>query len=107
LIPPQRDTVERLLRTWEFRVRQEDTPPKGRSGWRKLVDFWLRFARILGKANTFLLLTIMYVVVIGPGALVLKVFRKDLLDRNHEERESYWYDKAAVHQDVEHSKHQF
>lgn len=107
MITPQRDKVERLLRNWEFRLRQDDAQQEGRSGWKKLVDYWLRFARILGRANTFLLLTIMYVVVIGPGAVLLKVFRKDLLDRKHEKRESYWYDKAAVHQDVEHSKHQF
>jgi hypothetical protein len=107
VISHQRDTVERLLRNWEFRLRQDDAQQKSRSGWKKLLDYWLRIARILGNANTFVLLTIVYVVVIGPGAVLLKIFGKDLLDRKHEDRESYWYDKAAVHQDVDHSKHQF
>ena len=102
-----RERVGHLLRKWEFRHDQADTEEKARTIWKALSEHWLRFARMLGKANALVLLTVVYILIIGPGAMLLKLFRKDLLDRRMKERASYWYDKAPVDQDVDRSKHQF
>ena len=104
---PSREVVEHLLHKWEFRHDQAETEERQRTFWRRLVEYWLRFARILGKANAILLLTVVYFLIIGPGAILLKLLRKDLLDRRAEARESYWYDKGPVDQGLEQSKHQF
>jgi hypothetical protein len=102
-----RERVEHLLRKWAFRHDQADRVEKERTMWKALSEYWLRFARMLGKANALVLLTVVYFLIIGPGAILLKLFRKDLLDRRMEERTSYWHDKDPVDQDVDRSKHQF
>jgi hypothetical protein len=102
-----RKRVEALLRTWEFRYNQEESQKTNKSFWNILVRKWLSFAKVLGKANALILLTIVYFIAIGPGALILKLLRKDLLDRRMDDRSSYWNDKDLVVQDIEHGKHQF
>jgi hypothetical protein len=102
-----RERVDALLRTWEFRYNQEESPKTNKSFWNILSRKWLSFAKVLGKANALILLTIVYFIAIGPGALILKLMRKDLLDRRIGDRRSYWNDKDPVVQDIEHSKHQF
>lgn len=102
-----RGDVEHLLRKWEFRHDQADTETGEKTVWKTLAEYWLRFARMLGKANAIVFLTVVYFLIIGPGAMLLKLLRKDLLDRKAEERESYWYDKIPFDQDLEKSKHQF
>ena len=106
-MPHSRERVEHLLRKWEFGHNQMGTEAKRKMFWKALSEYWLRFARMLGKANALVLLTVVYFLIIGPGAILLKLFGKDLLDRRLEERASYWYDKIPVDQDVDRSKHQF
>jgi hypothetical protein len=102
-----RERVEHLLRKWNFHHDQADTEGRDRTFWRTLAEYWLRFARMVGKANAILLLTVVYFVIIGPGAILLKLLRKDILDRRAEVRESYWYDKVPEDQGLDQSKHQF
>lgn len=59
-----------------------------RGFFKKLYAGWMRFAHRLGVINTAILLTIVYVVGIGPMWLVTRLFRDDALgDR---EAPSYW-----------------
>jgi hypothetical protein len=100
--------VENLLRRWSYtpeRVVGEVVPP--RTIWRIAYGYWMRFARALGKANALLLLTIVYVLLIGPAAIVLKIFRNDLLDRRAGESSTYWYEKAHEQLTLERSAQQF
>jgi hypothetical protein len=107
MTPHSGHRVEHLLRSWDFSHDQPETAAKDTTIWKRLANTWLRFARVLGKANAYFLLTVVYLLVLGPGAIVLKLLRKDLLDRRFEDRTSYWQDKATVSQDIEQSKHQF
>jgi hypothetical protein len=105
-VPPEH--VAELLRRWSFSseiASGEAAPP--RTIWRIAYGYWMRFARALGKANALLLLTIVYVILIGPAAVVLKVFRKDLLDRKAGEGSTYWNEKAREQLTLDRSKQQF
>ena len=97
-----------LLSKWSF------GPPAGganevpvESIRRRLYLRWMAFARILGRINTMLLLTIAYVVIIGPVAIVFRILRTDLLDRRSEDRSSYWYDREHEDRSLERSSRQF
>lgn len=102
-----REEVARLLRKWEFRNDRSNSEERPKSFWKTLTRHWMRFAKTLGRVNAIFLLTVVYFLVIGPGSLLLKLFGKDLLDRQSEKRDSYWYDKTPEAHDLEHSKHQF
>lgn len=83
------------------------TTPNFRSGIRALKNGWMAFARVLGWFNTLLLLTLVYILFIGLPAIVLKLIRKDLLDRRFRDRSSYWRAKDSIERTLEQAKHQF
>lgn len=100
--------LRQLLRRWSFSPEAnegEEEPVV--SIRRRLYLRWMAFARVLGKINTVVLLTIVYVVILGPVSLVFRVLRRDLLDRNHEERASYWYDREHEEHSIERRSRQF
>lgn len=104
----QRRHVEQLLRRWSYASEStegEVVPP--RTIWRIAYGYWMRFARALGKANALVFLTIVYVVLIGPAAIVLKIFGKDLLDRKAGDGSTYWYEKVQEQLTLERSRQQF
>ena len=72
-----------------------------------LKKWWMAFAHALGWFNTRLLLTVVYVVLFALPALVLKLLRKDLLDRKLDGKSSYWTDKEKIVHTIENAKHQF
>jgi len=47
--------------------------------WRMLKSAWMAFALWLGKINTTILLTLVYILAIGPTALFAMLTRRDLL----------------------------
>ena len=67
----------------------------------------MAFAHALGWFNTRLLLTVFYFVIIAVPAIILKIIRKDLLQRKYETTGSYWIDKPKIQHTVEQAKHQF
>lgn len=75
---------------------------------KKLYHAWLRFAQILGRINTAILLTIVYIVVVGPFALTIKILRKDLLQKKLKTSlPSYWQERSSTESTLEHYHHQF
>jgi len=104
----QPDHIGKLLLRWSYASEssEEKVAPR-RTIWRIAYGYWMRFAKALGKANALLLLTIVYVVLIGPAAIVLKIFRKDLLDRKAGEGSTYWNEKEQEELSLERSKQQF
>jgi hypothetical protein len=73
-----------------------------------MKDGWLLFARTLGRVNTIILLTIVYVVIIGPMALIVRILRKDLLQKKKQSKlSSYWRDRVPNEPTIERHKFQF
>ena len=60
-----------------------------------LFKGWMAFANALGWVNTRILLVLVFFVVITPGAIVMRLFGKDLLSQRLEPgTETYWKPKA-------------
>jgi hypothetical protein len=52
---------------------------------------WLLFAQMFGKVNTILLLSLVYLVVIGIMSLIVSLFRKELLRKKMDfDQVLYW-----------------
>jgi hypothetical protein len=67
----------------------------------------MKFAHAVGWLNTRILLTIVFLIVIGLPALVMKLLRRDPLDRRFRDRESYWKERLHEAQSLEAGRHQF
>jgi len=104
----QQEHIQTLLSRWSYTSgSQEGTLVTQRTIWRIVRGYWMKFAQGLGKANALFLLTIVYVVLIGPAAIVLKVIGKDLLDRKAGIGSTYWRVKAGEKLTIERSKQPF
>jgi hypothetical protein len=74
----------------------------------QLKRFWMLFAQLLGKVNTMVLLSIVYLFIIGVMSLFVRIFRKDLLRKKIDlDRTSYWQIKTATEQTLDRHKFQF
>ena len=74
----------------------------------KLGAGWLRIARAMGETQTFVLLSLLYGLVIGPMALLLRAFgRGDLLELRARDRASFAVPKQMVPTDSERCERQF
>ncbi len=69
--------------------------------------WWLVFAHALGYINTKLLLTVFYVLIIGPVWLVCLLLRIDFLERTWKQGRSYWKVKVPVDHSPTATRHQF
>lgn len=72
-----------------------------------LYRWWMQFARALAFVNTRIILTLVYVLLLAPVALLLRLMGKDYLDRRLGGEESYWKAKESVDPTLEQSKRQF
>ena len=75
--------------------------------WRTLFGWWMAFARVLGHVNTLILLTVMYVLIIGPSWVVVRVLRKDPLRRKPTARGTYWVEKPPLKHTLDETRRQF
>ncbi len=73
----------------------------------RIYKGWMAFARALAFVNTRILLTLFFIIVIGPIALVLKVFRNDFLDRKFRSSGTYWKTRDPQEHTLEHAMRQF
>ncbi len=71
-----------------------------------MYKWWMAFARVISIASTAILLTIVYVVVIGPMSIISRIFGKDLLT-HHESSGSFWKVKEQISHTLDQSRHQF
>jgi hypothetical protein len=103
-----REKVDELVHRWSYspEVREVETGAR-MTIWRVAHEYWMKFARALGKVNTVVLLTLVYFVFIGPASIVLKILRRDLLNRKAEPRSTYWYQKEQEEATLERSERQF
>jgi hypothetical protein len=75
---------------------------------RSIKHMWLLFAQMVGKINSIVLLSFVYFVVIGFMSLIVKLFRKDLLQKKMNfEQASYWQTRKTSEQTLDRHKFQF
>jgi len=67
----------------------------------------MAFARILSIINTTLLLTIVYIFLIGFAAIVILILRKDILSHRLNLSGTFWKPKEKVLHTLEQVHHQF
>ncbi len=72
-----------------------------------VYKWWMAFARGLAFVNTRILLTLFFVIVIGPIALVLKLLGKDFLERKIGRSASYWKVREPAEHSLEQAMRQF
>jgi hypothetical protein len=74
----------------------------------QLKSWWMKFAHAVGWFNTRLLLTAVYFVIFALPAIILKIIRKDLLNRRWNTAiGTYWKTKPQSADSIEKAKHQF
>jgi len=73
---------------------------------RAVYKGWMAFGRVLGIVNATILLTVVYIVVIGPMSIASKILRKDLLT-HCESSETFWKPKEPLSNTLDESRHQF
>jgi len=50
---------------------------------------WMRFGMLLGKITTPIILTLLFLIAILPGALIMRLLRNDPMRRSFDESTSY------------------
>lgn len=70
-----------------------------------LNKYWIKLGEILGKIIAPLVMLVIYFAIVTPIALLLKIFRKDILNLKLDEKtDTYWIQKK---QDLGPMKNQF
>ena len=76
--------------------------------WRFLYAGWLEIAARFGEVQTLLVLAIVYSLVLGPVAVVMFAFRRDLLQRRGlHVPGSAWSEADSAGADLERAKRLF
>jgi hypothetical protein len=57
---------------------------------RPLFKLWMKLAHAVGWFNTQVLLTIVFILIIIPTGLIMKLLRKDPMKRKMLAEETYW-----------------
>jgi hypothetical protein len=71
-----------------------------RSFARRFYRIWMGFARVLGAVNSYLILSLVYVIGFGAYGLIGRLFGRDPLARRAPARESYWVMRARTRQQI-------
>ena len=58
-----------------------------------LNKVWFKFGLLLGKFISPLVMGIIFFLVVTPTGLIMRLFRKDLLNLKYNENTSYWVEK--------------
>ena len=70
-----------------------------------LNKYWIKLGEILGKIIAPLVMMVIYFVIVTPIAVLLKIFKKDILNLKLDNKiNSYWIQKK---QDLGPMKNQF
>lgn len=70
-----------------------------------LNKYWIKLGEILGKIIAPLVMMVIYFAIVTPIALLLKIFRKDILNLKLDDKtDTYWIQKK---QDLGPMKNQF
>ena len=72
-----------------------------------LYKYWMKFAHVLGRVQTAILLFLIYFLSVGTIALISFIFRKDFLDKKFADKESFWADRGDPPPSLENCRRQF
>ncbi|MBU1446177.1 hypothetical protein KKD70_02860 [Patescibacteria group bacterium] len=73
--------------------------------WSGFKKGWMKFAHVLGKINTTILLSIVYFLIVGVYAIVTRIFKLITLPFK-KNKETYWIIRKDKF-DIESLKHPF
>tara|TARA_B100001123_G_C14322332_1_gene635745 strand:- start:61 stop:456 length:396 start_codon:yes stop_codon:yes gene_type:complete len=59
-----------------------------------LNNAWIKFGELLGKIISPLVMGFIFFLVITPISLIMKLFRKDLLNLKYQDTKSYWIKRS-------------
>ena len=75
--------------------------------FKKLYRAWMKFAHALGWMNTRIILTLVYLLVMTPLALIFKLLGKDPMNRKLGGMDSYWIKRESRAFDRDSYRRQF
>ena len=68
---------------------------------------WMKFAHVLGWVNTRIILSLVYIIIMTPMALIFKVVGKDPMKRKLGAEDSYWIKRESKTFDRDSYRRQF
>lgn len=75
---------------------------------RGLYRAWMRFAKVVGRFNTRLLLSLVYYLLISPISLLFKAFSRNRLEMEfRKENGTYWINRSSHQSEKEKYEKQF
>lgn len=74
---------------------------------RQIYRVWLKFAQVIGKYNSAVLLFVLYSLILTPIGIMLRLFGKDLLGLKLKQGDSSYWIKLDYKFDKERMKNQF
>jgi hypothetical protein len=76
--------------------------------WVRFFRAWMKFAEILGRVTTRVILTVFFYALLTPYGLVARLFRTDPLDLSWKHRKpSYWIEKPVAAPERERYERQY
>ena len=60
-----------------------------------LNRLWFKFGLLLGKFISPLIMGIIFFIVVTPTGIIMRLFKKDLLNLKYNKKETYWIDKSG------------
>lgn len=72
--------------------------------WKLFMKYWMKFAHLLGTVNGFIIVSVIYIVVLGIYALPYRLWR---LTKKRKFVNSYWQKKEHTALDNESITYQF
>ena len=60
-----------------------------------LNRLWFKFGLLLGRFISPLIMGIIFFIVVTPTGIIMRLFKKDLLNLRYNKKESYWINKSG------------
>ena len=60
-----------------------------------LNRLWFKFGLLLGRFISPLIMGIIFFIVVTPIGIIMRLFKKDLLNLKYNKKESYWINKSG------------
>ena len=60
-----------------------------------LNRLWFKFGLLLGRFISPLIMGIIFFIVVTPTGIIMRLFKKDLLNLKYNKKKSYWINKSG------------
>ena len=60
-----------------------------------LNRLWFKFGLLLGRFISPLVMGIIFFIVVTPTGIIMRLFKKDLLNLRYNKKETYWINKSG------------